>query len=870
VGCIAAIIVHLLWRDSVFVPLLRKKWAALPEQAMFDGAPAYSVELFALCSVVAVGVGIPILGTAWRFMRGWWAGIVSLTAPISALLMFGFLQKTPSNLRIATALAFLLILVLGIELWRTEHSEIVKTSEGRLPTLNVPSKNRATSAESVWQASSSDDPIEEWSQDIIGRMSVVELLAEHIFVHRTPIVALHGGLGDGKSSVLKLLRRSLGKHAVIVSFSTWLPGSEETLAVDLFRDIATECRKYFYVPQLRKRAIAYARTISGSVSYLAGLREIIPTHSQQQEIEDLRISLARVPVPIVVLLDEVDRMQRDEILVLLKILRGASSIPNVTFICAFSEEEIKKQLLQVGVLGSDYLEKFFPMSVNLAPPDPDMIWRLFQDRVWKAATAGNWFLGSDEKKFRELLDRLWQDSLSHICTNLRKTGLLLNDLSASARIIGGEVNTLDLIGIETVRRFASSAYQFVRKSPAFLTYGGNSWTKFRSVSDKRREEEFREFLAALQGRIDQSGEPDAICSILSLLFPAYDQGSKTGVSVYSILRPTNEQLAEEEKRICEADYFSIYFRSAVPEEMFSEAEISNVVGRLSHVTSEADCERLFREVLGGIPANHARRSDFLWKLGRAIRGSLSDSVAEWLAYVAASRAGDYRYDLVNIGEAARALNIVFESAQRFSQTSKVQEILEGAMRRAADDTFAMRLLEYTEKRDRNKILTDFKYVDFEGLKAAFMERMRQRYGNAVDASMVDIKTGDWWAFRRWADNSVDDQKSESEFWRGYVGRSRKRLAQAINFLYPSGFSWSEDPRKLINKFVPVSELIELMKTLDGQGESLDENESKALDRLKELTEGTYFDITRPDLWNTRQQEAIASVSVSQPEPKGQL
>jgi Cdc6-like AAA superfamily ATPase len=103
-----------------------------------------------------------------------------------------------------------------------------------------------------------------------------------------------------------------------------VPGSDETLAVDLFRDIANECRKKFYIPQLRKRAIAYARTISGSVSYLAGLREILPAQSQQQEIEELRDTLARVPVPIVVLLDEIDRMQRDEIVVLLKILRGAA------------------------------------------------------------------------------------------------------------------------------------------------------------------------------------------------------------------------------------------------------------------------------------------------------------------------------------------------------------------------------------------------------------------------------------------------------------------------------------------------------------------------------------------------------------------
>ena len=316
------------------------------------------------------------------------------------------------------------------------------------------------------------DPRHHWSH-----LGCRNARGTHIFVERTPIVALQGGLGDGKSSVLRLLRETLKGRAIIVSFSAWLPGSDQTLAVDLFRDIATECRHVLYVPQLRKKAIAYARTITGSVSYLAGLKEILPTQSQQQEIEELRDTLAHVPLPIVVLLDEVDRMQRDELLVLLKVLRGASSIPNVSFICAFSEEEIKKQLTLGGPLSYDYLEKFFPVSVNLAPPEPDMIGRLFQNRIKTAAKLGQWFLGTNDKVFGELLDRMWQGSLSNICTNLRKAGLLLNDLKASARLIGGEVNTIDLVGIEAIRRFAPNVYGVIRNSTRFLTYGGDSWVK---------------------------------------------------------------------------------------------------------------------------------------------------------------------------------------------------------------------------------------------------------------------------------------------------------------------------------------------------------------------------------------------------------
>ncbi len=281
--------------------------------------------------------------------------------------------------------------------------------------------------------------------------------------------------------------------------------------------------------------------------------------------------------------------------------------------------------------------------------------------------------------------------------------------------------------------------------------------------------------------------------------------------------------------------------------MFSEAELSAIATRLNEAKTEADCERLFREVLDGMTPHHAKRMDFLWKLGLALKSRLNDDAAEWLAYAAASRATDYAYDLVNIGEAAKALNIVFESAQRFSQRPKAQEVLVGAMKRSADDTFAFRLLEYTENRDRNKILTNFQYVDPPDLKKAFIERMRHRYGRGTDPGGADLSTGDWYAFLKWAGNSDEDAESERDFWRGYIGLSRKRLSEAINFLYPPDYSWSEDPRSSIEKFIPVAELQAILEASKDEGEPLEDLESNAIDRFQKLLKGDWFDIARPRL-----------------------
>lgn len=84
---------------------------------------------------------------------------------------------------------------------------------------------------------------------------------------------------------------------------------------------------------------------------------------------------------------------------------------------------------------------------------------------------------------------------------------------------------------------------------------------------------------------------------------------------------------EGDKRICSPEYFSIYFRSALPEDMYSEAELSRIVTRLNQAKTEAERVQIFTEELSKLPKGHARRDDFLWKIGRAVQPRLTEYAA---------------------------------------------------------------------------------------------------------------------------------------------------------------------------------------------------------------------------------------------------
>lgn len=832
IGSLLAGFIHLFLRDSIFLVTVRLKWRSLGIGHTFDGFHAYAPEIYtALIGLLALFV-VPCIRYLRRFVRAWMAGITSLTMLISAVLVAAMVLRSFPRINVVVTLT-VLAGVISAEYW---WWKLRPPQPANNLQLNIPKQRSDLKSIDRWSITSADDPIEKWEQDIIGRAAIVEFLAEHSLRNRTPIVALCADFGDGKTSVLNLFRQTVQGLAIVVSFSAWLPGSETTFATDLFRDIATECRKYVLVPQLRKHAAAYARTLSGSFSYLGGLREIVPPQSQREEIDDLRAAMERIPLPVVVLLDDIDRMQREELLVLLKILRGAGSIPNLTFICSFSPKEIKKELAKD--LSDDYLDKFFPVTINVAPPAPDELRHLFCDKLKDAFRRQKWFPDqASEKKFSELLERVWKDSLSRLCTNLRKVNLLLNDIFTAARPITLEIDPFDLIVIETIRRFYPDVYRTVRTNPLSFTLASDSLIKGRLFTEEEKKRIAPEFFQGFEATISKSNDPAPVEAMLSWIFPDYAASKIKGASIYQIARPANSEIADAEKRICDPDYFPIYFRAAVPEEIFSNAELHQILHDLGDADTEPAVESIFRRNLDAIPKLHPKRDDFLLKLGRALE-QVNDKTAERLAYASASCAADYGYDVWNVGEAARALNIVFLAAQKLSASAMAQQILENAMLRATDDTFAKRLLEFTQNRDRNRVLTDFSNIDPNKVKEAFIERMRRRYGPDMDIKHVDISKGDWWAFRLWAEHSDADATIEQGFWRRFVGMSRKRLAQMINFVYPGGAFWSSDPRPIIDKLLPMAEIQHLLDDVPAE-DHLDEIEEKGIERFNDLIQGKY-------------------------------
>ena len=344
-----------------------------------------------------------------------------------------------------------------------------------------------------------DEPIGSWAQDILGRAPIVDIITNKALAGGASVIALSGPLGIGKSSVLNLLQTHLEDKA-IVRFITWLPGSQDVLSSYLLADIATECEKKYVVPGLRRSTRRVAKALAETVPTLKGLVEFLPTTTQRDDVKGLASALRRLPQRVVVLLDELDRMEKDEVLTLVKMLRGLTELPNCTFVCALDLDELIRTMRgESNQAAYVYVEKFFPITVPLPRLDSATLQKVGVHKVVEALQRVSWFSGDTmTRDFEKNLTECWTEMITPLCGTLRSISLLATNIDISASLLRRQVDPLDLTLIEVLRRFRPTLYALVARSKLALT-GGTNWIRDGEyVSDtrvKREEILFKESFA---------------------------------------------------------------------------------------------------------------------------------------------------------------------------------------------------------------------------------------------------------------------------------------------------------------------------------------------------------------------------------------
>jgi hypothetical protein len=626
----------------------------------------------------------------------------------------------------------------------------------------------------------------------------------------------------------------------VVTFSTWLPGSQETLTAYLLSDIAAQCQGEFVVPGLRRSARRLAAALSETAPFLKGLMRLFPATTQKDDIESLRTALGRLPKRVVVLLDELDRMERAELLQLLKLIRGIASLPNLSFVCAAARSKLTKTVFdEDDDEGNLFFEKFFPTSVAIPKLDGEMLAGAGIERLVGVFRRRAWFASdSEEAEFRKELEDIWKRRIAPWIHNLRGLGLLANDIGVAAAPLRREVDPIDLILIELLQRFKPEVYDIVARNNTSLTGGpslGRGGTYYLDDDLKRIHQRLNE---DLNKACESEEQIEQIKGILAEMFPEYAKRERLSWN----MRPKRSNNGKDDRRINEPGMFPVYFRHELPSAIFSSLQMETIAQKSNCAESPQERRELFSRELLAMEPGSLKRDDFLRKASDQVNRLHADIGRAWVE-AALAHADTLTYDtFAAFGEAGHVLRMILRVALKFSGSQRL-EFLADCILRSVDDTLPVRIFTVLPKPQDGVNLE----IQYSQLYPVFVQRMRSLYGSEIDAARVDLTKSDPSAFFLWSmpEKNVygvkpnpEERDIQHDFWRRYIGTDRSRLLKVFDgFLLPNGII--EGPTEpFVEEKMSVADLRRLAEILPKSPDP-DENTRRIERKLMKFLRGDY-------------------------------
>ena len=422
---------------------------------------------------------------------------------------------------------------------------------------------------------SADKPLIEPQEDQLG----YALFAKHLafsLAKMIPaegfVVAIYGPWGSGKTTLLNFLfyyfkQAPVDEQPIIVPFNPWWFSGHEKLAKHFFDQLqASLATSDVDLANLQGKIAEFADMVSElpssiHIPYISIGKiavEFTPLKSSVKNVIKLKMEIAeelrKQPRRIFVTVDDIDRLNPDEIRQLFGVIKSVADFPNVVYLLTFDKKVVIEALRESqGISGENYLEKIVQFPFELPLPDRSSLYRLLFARLESIMA------GTPEGLFDQTYwGNVFMRGIEHFISTPRKINLLTNTLSVTYPAVQGEVNPVDFIAIETLRIFCPEAYNMIRTYPEKFT--GREW-----VASKI--DQLRTFQDSWVNQIEE-GSREAVRGLLSQLFPKL--GEMWGDLGFD---PPNEATWRKQLRICSPDIFPIFFHLALPQGDISNAEI---------------------------------------------------------------------------------------------------------------------------------------------------------------------------------------------------------------------------------------------------------------------------------------------------------
>lgn len=355
--------------------------------------------------------------------------------------------------------------------------------------------------------------------------SILRILSKSFDDCHSFTIGITSAWGSGKTTMIKYLSNKLresGKVKTIIEFTPWKYDSSEAILKAFFFQLEKELKKYIldlsflfdeYVAMLiDKKVWTYVRLYN----YWRGY----DNNAYQKISKKLSASKHNT----VVFIDDLDRLDAEEILTVLKLVRNTADFPYIQFVVAYDKQYIIDSLEIKSIKGADkYLEKIFNVELTLPKYEERIICEELSNRIEKIVNSA-WCQSKNTERVKNMiLEKGGKDDdytlfIPTILSTMRDVIRFKNSFYMTVSMycdanIQDEIDYRDLFYIELLRYVSLETYEHLKNSPLTLLKSDGENLIIKQPKPENNEQKsdnrIRKLLELLFG--NNSYFPNSIC-----------------------------------------------------------------------------------------------------------------------------------------------------------------------------------------------------------------------------------------------------------------------------------------------------------------------------------------------------------------------
>lgn len=458
---------------------------------------------------------------------------------------------------------------------------------------------------------STDRPIDKIEEDQLDRANFAKAIATAISNWREKdslVVGLYGPWGCGKSSVINMtvdvLDDQKDKVPEIVRFNPWQVSGQGEIVAAFFQELRPALKeagmessviiKVFDPYSSVLKLAGPAASLAASVGYLeSGIAAVLvagailvrtisnlfgksrkasktPRESLSSMKKTLKGHMQDLERPILVVIDDIDRLTADEIRLVFRLVKANADFPNMVYLLGLQGDVVARALEESDAgrtFGEEYMAKVIQVPFSIPAIDRYRLLDALSKGLGSAFDDESLIIPEFEKT---RWSQLFTNGLSPFFESLRDVKRLVSMLNFHVGLFRNgnvlEVNPIDLIALEVFRIFEPAVYRQLPHHKEILLTSRDGFPDYKRDNIKKR-------LLDIVSTASPNRQ-DSVKAILQNLFPL----SQWAFDDYGSGTDTSEQWLRA-LRVCHEDNFYRYFTMHVPQTDFSQADLERLLAK---------------------------------------------------------------------------------------------------------------------------------------------------------------------------------------------------------------------------------------------------------------------------------------------------